>query len=75
MTNQIGEAWYGRHVVIITCNPITDIVLKVDHSAAAPLEPHTKTCSETIGTYFSIGYKLAAVTPVSPYFIQYVFMK
>ncbi|OZM57338.1 hypothetical protein CIB95_07705 [Lottiidibacillus patelloidae] len=74
--NEIGTAWYGRHVVVVvTCNPLKDTVVKLDHSVAAPIEPIQSTCSSTLGMYFSIGYSLLQATALTPYLIQYVFVK
>jgi hypothetical protein len=73
--NDIGTAWYGRHVVIITCNPLSNTVSDIIHSTSAPTEPIQTSCTETLGMYFSIGYALSAVTAINPYAIQYVFVK
>jgi hypothetical protein len=71
----IGEAWYGRHVVILTCNPLHDQMLHVFHSQHSPLEPVHHTCSQTLATFLSIGYQLANVQVLSQTMIQYVLIK
>jgi hypothetical protein len=73
--NQIGTAWLGKHVVIITCNPLINSVIGMVHSVAAPVEPIQSSCTETLGMYFSIGYSLINVTALDTYTIQYVFVK
>jgi hypothetical protein len=73
--NDIGTAWYGRHVVIITCNPNTNTVLDIKHSTSAPTEPIQSSCTKTLAMYFSIGYALSGVTAIGPNAIQYVFVK
>jgi hypothetical protein len=72
---KIGTAWYGKHVVIITCDVISDRVLQVNHSLHAPLEPVHFQCSEALGTYLSIGYKIANVVALSSFIVQYVLVK
>jgi hypothetical protein len=73
--NSIGTAWYGRHVVVITCNPMNNSILHVNHSVGAPVEPQQKNCTDTLGMFFSIGYSLVGVSAITPTIIQYVFVK
>ncbi|WP_449536651.1 hypothetical protein [Ferdinandcohnia sp. Marseille-Q9671] len=72
---EIGTAWYGRHVVFITCNPYTNQFTQLHKSLHAPTEPPHTTCAETISQFLSIGYQIAAITPLSKTEIQYVLVK
>lgn len=69
---KIGTAWTGRHVVIIHCNPHTNQFLKMDKSLYAPTEPPNKNCAETLAQFFSIGYHLVGMMPLSDHEILYV---
>ncbi|MCH1627362.1 hypothetical protein [Fredinandcohnia quinoae] len=72
---EIGTAWYGRHVVIITCNSITNQFIRIHTSLHAPTEPPNPNCAETISQFISIGYKIAAVVPISNIEVQYTLIK
>ncbi|WP_010283940.1 hypothetical protein [Bacillus timonensis] len=72
---EIGTAWYGRHVVFITCNPVTNQFLQLHKSLHAPTEPPHRNCAETISQFLSIGYKIAAISPLSNNNLQYVLVK
>lgn len=72
---EIGTAWYGRHVVFITCNPNTNQFLQLQKSLHAPTEPPHQNCAETIAQFVSIGYQLVAVVPISNAEIQYILIK
>ncbi|WP_078546254.1 hypothetical protein [Litchfieldia alkalitelluris] len=73
--NQIGTAWHGRHIVMIRCNPFSNQFLHIDKSLHAPTEPSNENCAETVAQYFSIGYTLVSVTPISHNEVQYMFVK
>ena len=72
---QIGTAWMGRHIVIIQCDPTTNQFLSLYHSIGAPVEPAHSTCAETLSRFFSIGYQLMSVTPLSSHQIQYILIR
>lgn len=75
LTPQIGTAWFGRHIVIIHCNPQTNQFLKIDKSLHAPIEPPHENCAETIAQLYSIGYQLEGIAPISNNEIIYIFKK
>lgn len=68
----IGQAWTGRHVMIIQCQLDTNSVLRVHTSFHAPAEPIRKNCAETLSQHLSIGYKVVNVTYIPPNIIQYL---
>jgi hypothetical protein len=72
---EIGTAWYGRHVVIIRCNPQSNDYLGMHKSLHAPTEPPTKYCAETLSQYLSIGYSIINTYPISPSEVQYILVK
>ncbi|WP_243293175.1 hypothetical protein [Bacillus sp. FJAT-47783] len=72
---QIGTAWYGRHVVIVHCNPLTNTLMKIDTSLHAPLEPPHYLCSETLSQLFSIGYTLVTAVALSKTHVLYMLVK
>ncbi|WP_077618517.1 hypothetical protein [Bacillus sinesaloumensis] len=72
---EIGTAWYGRHVVLVTCNPVTNKFLQLHKSLHAPTEPPHPNCAETISQFLSIGYKIEAIAHISHNEIQYVLVK
>ncbi|MCC3358422.1 hypothetical protein [Bacillus sp. REN16] len=72
---EIGTAWYGRHVVLVTCNTSTNQFLLLHKSFHAPTEPPNPNCAETLSQFLSIGYKIAAIAPLSHSEIQYVLVK
>ncbi|MFT4414130.1 hypothetical protein ACLM5H_09740 [Fredinandcohnia humi] len=72
---EIGTAWYGRHIVFITCNPVTNQFLQLQKSLHAPTEPPHPNCAETMSQFVSIGYQITAVVSLSPTKVQYVLMK
>ncbi|MEH7224379.1 hypothetical protein V7112_11290 [Bacillus sp. JJ1566] len=75
INREIGTAWFGRHVVIITCNPVTNQFLQLHKSLHAPTEPPNPNCAEAISQFLSIGYKIAAIAPLSHNEVQYVLVK
>lgn len=68
----IGQAWTGRHVLIIQCQHDTNSVLHVHTSYHAPTEPIQKNCAETLSQHLSIGYKVIDVTFIPPNVVQYL---
>jgi len=66
----IGQAWTGRHVILLYCT-IDNQFLHLYKSFHAPIEPPRQNCAETLSQLLSIGYQIKAVTPLSPYEIQY----
>jgi hypothetical protein len=74
-TPQIGTAWMGKHVVVIRCNPTNNQFLSLYHNIGAPIEPPHSTCAETLSRFFSIGYQLISVIPISHTDIQYILVK
>lgn len=67
----IGQAWTGRHVLLIQCAVDSNIVTNVHKSLHAPTEPIQKNCAETLSQHISIGYKLIGTTYIPPNQIQY----
>lgn len=72
---QIGTAWYGKHVVIIRCNPMTNQFIKLDTSLHAPTEPPHHSCAETVAQFLSIGYNIVAILPITVTEIHYIMVK
>ncbi|MDF0725746.1 hypothetical protein PY093_03335 [Cytobacillus sp. S13-E01] len=72
---EIGTAWYGRHVVIIRCNPYLNKFLEIAKSLHAPTELPNENCAETLAQYFSIGYELLEVTAISQNEVLYILRK
>ncbi|MHC0039599.1 hypothetical protein [Pseudoneobacillus sp. C159] len=66
----IGQAWTGRHVILLYCT-IDNQFSNLYKSFHAPIEPPRSNCAETLSQLLSIGYKLHAVTPISSNIIQY----
>lgn len=75
LPREIGTAWYGRHVVLITCDRIKNQFLSLQTSLHAPTEPPNSNCAEVLSQYVSIGYQIAAVVALSKTEIQYVLVK
>lgn len=71
-SNQIGTAWHGTHVVLLTCNYKTNELLSIFKSDHAPAEPINTTCSETLSRYLSIGYILIHAFPLNASEVQYI---
>lgn len=69
---QIGTAWFGRHVVIIKCNPAGNLFLGLNKSLYAPVEPANPNCAETLAQFLSIGYTLIGTASVSPAEVHYI---
>ncbi|MBM7652377.1 hypothetical protein [Neobacillus cucumis] len=67
----IGQAWTGKHVVLLHCT-IDNQFMNLYKSFHAPIEPPRQNCAETLSQLLSIGYHIAAITPLSPYQIQYL---
>ncbi|WP_273126080.1 hypothetical protein ACNRWW_12280 [Metabacillus sp. HB246100] len=68
--NQIGQAWTGKHVIIITC--FNDQLSVISKSNQAPFELPSKNCAETLARYVSIGYKIHRITPLTIQRVQYL---
>jgi len=66
----IGQAWTGRHVVLLHCT-ISNQVINLYKSFHAPIEPPRYNCAETLAQLLSIGYRIIAITPISLNQIQY----
>lgn len=67
----IGQAWMGKHVVIVQCSP-TNQFQHMYKSKHAPIEPPHTNCAETLAQLLSIGYQIHAITPINQSTIQYV---
>ncbi|MDR4946724.1 hypothetical protein [Neobacillus cucumis] len=67
----IGQAWTGKHVVLLHCTNDNQFI-NLYKSFHAPIEPPRQNCAETLSQLLSIGYQIAAITPLSPYQIQYL---
>ncbi|MFB3161873.1 hypothetical protein F4694_003342 [Bacillus niacini] len=66
----IGQAWTGRHVVLLHCT-LNNQFIDLFKSYHAPTEPPRENCAETLSQLLSIGYRIHAITPISPNQIQY----
>jgi hypothetical protein len=66
----IGQAWTGRHVVLLHCT-MNNQLINLYKSYHAPIEPPRGNCAETLSQLLSIGYSLQAITAISPNQIQY----
>jgi hypothetical protein len=66
----IGQAWTGRHVILLHCTADNQFV-SLYKSFHAPIEPPRSNCAETLSQLLSIGYKIHAITPISSGIIQY----
>jgi hypothetical protein len=66
----IGQAWTGRHVVLLHCTNDNQL-LYLYKSLHAPIEPPHQNCAETLSQLLSIGYRIMAITPLSANHIQY----
>lgn len=66
----IGQAWTGRHVVLLHCTANNQFV-NLYKSFHAPIEPSQNNCAETLSQLLSIGYRIHAITPISANQIQY----
>jgi len=67
----IGQAWTGRHVILLHCT-IDNQFMNLYKSFHAPIEPPRQNCAETLSQLLSIGYHIMAITPISPVQIQYL---
>jgi hypothetical protein len=67
---KIGQAWTGRHVILLHCT-VNNQFSELFKSYHAPIEPPRTNCAETLSQLLSIGYKIHAITPLSPNQIQY----
>jgi hypothetical protein len=67
----IGQAWTGRHVVLLHCTNDNQLI-NLYKSLHAPLEPAHHNCAETLSQLLSIGYRIMAITPLSANHIQYL---
>lgn len=66
----IGQAWTGRHVILLHCN-LDNQFISLHKSLHAPIEPPQHNCAETLSQLLSIGYRIHAITPISASQIQY----
>lgn len=66
----IGQAWTGRHVVLLHCTADNQFI-QLYKSYHAPIEPPRVNCAETLSQLISIGYRIQAITVVSPNQLQY----
>jgi hypothetical protein len=71
----IGEAWFGKHVITLLCDPIQQQIISYDANQGAPLEPIAKNCAETLSRLLSIGYKIQNSTPIFPNQVYFVLVK
>ncbi|MGJ7922831.1 hypothetical protein [Neobacillus sp. LXY-4] len=67
----IGQAWAGKHVVIIHCSANNEFI-NLYKSLHAPIEPTHPNCAETLSQLLSIGYRIYAITPITVNLVQYV---
>lgn len=67
----IGQAWTGKHVILLHCTQNNQF-LNLYKSFHAPIEPPRYNCAETLSQLLSIGYRIMAITPIPPNQIQYV---
>ena len=67
----IGQAWTGRHVVLLHCTSDNKLI-QLYKSYHAPIEPPRDNCAETLSQLLSIGYRIQAITAISLNQIQYV---
>lgn len=70
-TPMIGQAWTGRHVLLLLCEIDTNTIIHAHKSLHAPTEPINKNCAETLSQHLSIGYKVINVTFIPPNRLQY----
>lgn len=66
----IGQAWTGRHVILLHCTSNNQL-LQLYKSYHAPTEPPRDNCAETLSQLLSIGYRIQAITALSPNHLQY----
>jgi hypothetical protein len=66
----IGQAWTGRHVVLLHCTTDNQLI-HLFKSYHAPTEPPRDNCAETLSQLLSIGYRIQAITALSPNHLQY----
>jgi hypothetical protein len=66
----IGQAWTGRHVVLLHCTRNNQLI-NLYKSYHAPIEPPRENCAETLSQLLSIGYHIHAITAISANEIQY----
>jgi hypothetical protein len=66
----IGQAWTGRHVVLLHCTTDNQLI-QLYKSYHAPTEPPRDNCAETLSQLLSIGYRIQAITAISPNQLQY----
>ncbi|WP_251554073.1 hypothetical protein [Neobacillus muris] len=67
----IGQAWTGRHVILLHCTNNNQFI-NLYKSYHAPYEPPRPNCAENLSQLLSIGYQVVAVTPISPSHLQYL---
>ncbi|MBO0962768.1 hypothetical protein J1P26_24045 [Neobacillus sp. MM2021_6] len=66
----IGQAWTGKHVILLHCTTNNQYI-SLYKSYHAPIEPPRPNCAETLSQLLSIGYRIMAITPLSSNQIQY----
>ncbi len=67
----IGQAWTGRHVVLLHCFK-NNAFHQMYSSYHAPLEPPSKNCAETLSQLISIGYTVYQITSLPGNQLQYL---
>lgn len=67
----IGQAWTGRHVVLLHCT-VNNQLIDLYKSYHAPIELPRENCAETLSQLLSIGYRIHAITAILPNQIQYL---
>lgn len=68
----IGQAWTGRHVLLLQCQLDTNTVKHLNKSLHAPTEPIHTNCAETLSQHLSIGYTVMHTTFIPANQIQYL---
>lgn len=71
----IGTAWTGTHIVTLRCYPYTDTFLQLNKSPYAPTEPPQQSCTETLSSFLSIGYKIETAYSLPNFEVIYVLSK
>jgi RecB family exonuclease len=66
----IGQAWHGRHVVLLHCTE-KNVFSALYKSYHAPIEPARENCAETLSQLISIGYRIYSITALPSNKIQY----
>lgn len=67
----VGQAWMGRHVVILRCT-FNNQLVNTFISHHAPMEDLHSSCSESLSRLLSIGYRMITTTVLPMGQIEYV---